>query len=106
MTLRNAIEKRSIKGLVEVVDKAVSIYKAECPKDVSINTAYGAIPSALLIDEESKWQTITAEYVDILNAAERISDTLDKDVEIAKLIATSPILRNVGCKSSKDGGLL
>ena len=104
MGLRIAIEKRDMKMLKRVVKEAVSIYGAKAPKKVYVETLHGDLPFEALIDEDSKWKTIEGEYCNIIQAVDNLPKTSDKKIEIAKLIASSAILRNINTKADK--GLL
>lgn len=94
-TLSKAIKKQNMKMLKAVVKQATDTYKSKRPKEPQIDTVYGNLPLSALFDKESKWQIITEAYISILANASNLDPKLDKEVEIAKLIATNPIIRNI-----------
>ena len=106
MSLKQAIQNRDEAELIKTVKEATKMYKADQPKEVNINTVYGDIPFSMVFDEDTKWNIITSAYVDVIQQVDRIPEGADKDVEIAKIIATNPVLRSVGAKATKSSGLL
>jgi len=106
MSIKVAIQNRDEKLLVEDVNKAVEIYASAVPAEVKVNTVFGEVPFSLLVDEDSKWNTITAAYVEVTQKVEALPKGVDRKVEIAKLIATNPVLRNVGSSSNSSDDLL
>jgi hypothetical protein len=93
MTFSQAISKKELKGLKEVVARATKIYNAECGEEPYVNTVYGDLPFSAVLDEETKWQLCAVAYADVLRESKYIEEGLDKRVEVAKLIATNPTLR-------------
>ena len=108
MSISQAIQKKDFKLLETTVEKALETYKAVLPDEsqAMVNTVYGDVPASMLFDDESKWQVITAEYVKISNAAKALPKGADIDIEIAKLISTSAILRHIVGGSRSSAGLL
>lgn len=106
MNLIEAIKKQSKEGVTAVIERALGKYNAECPAEPTVETAYGETKISMLLDEESKWEVITAEAMDIVRRADNISKDLDKEAEIAKMIATSAILRNVFSEATGTGDFL
>lgn len=106
MNLIEAIKAKSKEGVTAVVERALGKYKAECPAEPCVETAYGETKISMLLDDDSKWEVVTAEAMDIVRRADNISDNLDKEAEIAKMIATSAILRNVFSEATGTGDFL
>jgi hypothetical protein len=107
MSLSESIKNRDMAELVKTVDKAVKIYGADAPAPLPVETVHGALPFTAVFDEETKWSVITGAYAEIVQASARIPEGAPKKVEIAKLIATNPVLRNLTkTTAASDDGLL
>ena len=105
MSLSKAIKKQDFKKLTEAVEAAVAVYGAGMPTtEPKVETAYGQVPVSMLIDEDSKWATVTAEYVAITDAVTAIPKKADRKIEIAKLIANNAVLRCIVSESSASNG--
>ena len=104
ITLGKAIAKRNLEGVKAVVNKAVERYNAEKPDEPEIDTVYGCVPLSAVFDKKTKWQLITASYANIVSAAAHISKKKDRKVEVAKLIAEDPILRNIVDPGKNNNG--
>ena len=92
--------------LKQVVATATKQYKSKRPKEPQVDTAYGDLPLSALYDKKSKWQLITQAYVQILSAVSAIDKKLDREIEIAKLVSTNPILRNITKPNHTATGIL
>ena len=108
MSISKAIQTRDFKLLTETVNTAVETYKAAMPDESQsmVNTVFGDVPASMLFDEDSKWQTVTAEYVKIANAVKNLPKGCDENIEVAKIIAQSAILRHITATPSAAAGLL
>ena len=108
MSISKAIQTKDFKLLEETVNTAVETYKATMPDEATsmVETVFGQVPASMLFDEDSKWQTITAEYVKIANAVKNLPKGCDENIEVAKIIAQSAILRHITAKPSAAAGLL
>ena len=108
MSISKAIQTRDFKLLTETVNTAVETYKAAMPDEATamVETAFGQVPASMLFDEDSKWQTVTAEYVKIANAVKKLPKGCDENIETAKIIATSGILRHITSTSTSAAGSL
>jgi len=120
-SLTEAIQTKDLEAVINVVQEAVEISKIDgieiTPKSPKVETAYGAM-SVSILDEESKWEFIRAEYVNVLNAVENVdidSMTLKLGEELAQkiliqetanIIASNAILRNISGINKPIGGLL
>ena len=93
MKFSEAIKTQDINGLTEVVDRAVAIYGATQPEEPEVETVYGPTLFSAVIDDESRWQLAALAYVEVITEAKHIPEGCDKKVEVAKLIATHPVLR-------------
>jgi hypothetical protein len=71
-----------------------------------VDSVHGAVPVSMLIDDDSKWQVVTAEYVKIANAVKALPKGCDEVIETAKIIANSAILRHITAEESSTDGLL
>lgn len=108
MSISKAIQARDFKLLEETVNKAVETYKAAMPDEATsmVNTVFGDVPASMLFDEDTKWNVITSEYVKIANEVKRLPKGCDENIETAKIIASSGILRHITTKPSAAAGLL
>ena len=106
MGLASAIKNRDIKELETTVNAAVEIYKQELPDEAKsmVNTVHGDMPISMIFDEDTKWNVITGEYVAITNKVKALPKGCDEQIETAKIIASSAILRHV--VEGKTTGLL
>ena len=97
MGLASAIKNRDIKELETTVNAAVEIYKQELPDEAKsmVNTVHGDMPISMIFDEDTKWNVITGEYVAITNKVKALPKGCDEQIETAKIIASSAILRHV-----------
>lgn len=97
MGLASAIKNRDMKDLKETVNAAVEIYKQELPDEEKsmVNTVHGDMPISMIFDEDTKWNVITCEYVAITNKVKALPKGCDEQIETAKIIASSAILRHV-----------
>ena len=108
MGLASAIKNRDIKELEATVNAAVEIYKQELPDEERsmVNTVHGDMPISMIFDEDTKWNVITGEYVAITNKVKALPKGCDAEVETAKIIASSAILRHVVETKTTGSGLL
>lgn len=109
MGLASAIKNRDIKDLEKTVNAAVEIYKQELPDEAKsmVNTIHGDMPISMIFDEDTKWNVITGEYVAITNKVKALPKGCDEQIETAKIIASSAILRHVvEGKTTTGSGLL
>ena len=106
MSLKVSIQTRDEDLLKKTVAKAVKAYKAELPDEQNVCTVHGDVPFSMVFDEDTKWNVITAAYVQVVQAVSRVPANLDLDTETAKIIATNAVLRNVGVTTPTSGGLL
>ena len=106
MSLKVAIQTRDESLLKDTVAKAVAIYNAKMPEEQNVNTVHGDVPFSMVFDEDTKWNVITAAYVQVVQEVSKVPATLDLDTETAKIIATNAVLRNVGVTTATTGGLL
>ena len=106
MSLSSAIAKKDINELETTVKAAVEIYNTACPKEVSVDTAFGQLPFSAIWDEDTKWAVIGAAYADVVQQVSKISKDLDKNIETAKIISQNAVLRNVSSTGPSTEGLL
>ncbi len=108
MGLASAIKNRDIKELETTVNAAVEIYKQELPDEARsmVNTVHGDMPISMIFDEDTKWNVITGEYVAITNKVKALPKGCDEQIETAKIIASSAILRHVVKGKTTSSGLL
>ena len=108
MGLASAIKNRDIKELETTVNAAVEIYKQELPDEAKsmVNTVHGDMPISMIFDEDTKWNVITGEYVAITNKVKALPKGCDEQIETAKIIASSAILRHVVEGNTTGSGLL
>lgn len=108
MGLASAIKNRDVKDLEETVKEAVRIYKQELPDEEKsmVNTVHGDMPISMIFDEDTKWNVITGEYVAITNKVKALPKGCDVEIETAKIIASSAILRHVVETKTTGSGLL
>lgn len=108
MGLASAIKNRDIKELETTVNSAVEIYKQELPDEAKsmVNTVHGDMPISMIFDEDTKWNVITGEYVAITNKVKALPKGCDEQIETAKIIASSAILRHAIGKTTTGSGLL
>lgn len=108
MGLGSAIENRDMEDLKETVNAAVEIYKQELPDEAKsmVNTVHGDMPISMIFDEDTKWNVITGEYVAITNKVKALPKGCDEQIETAKIIASSAILRHVVKGKTTGSGLL
>ena len=108
MGLASAIKNRDIKELETTVNAAVEIYKQELPDEAKsmVNTVHGDMPISMIFDEDTKWNVITGEYVAITNKVKALPKGCDEQIETAKIIASSAILRHVVKGKTTGSGLL
>lgn len=108
MGLASAIKNRDIKELETTVNAAVEIYKQELPDEAKsmVNTVHGDMPISMIFDEDTKWNVITGEYVAITNKVKALPKGCDEQIETAKIIANSAILRHVVEGKTTGSGLL
>ena len=90
------------------VNAAVEIYKQELPDEAKsmVNTVHGDMPISMIFDEDTKWNVITGEYVAITNKVKALPKGCDEQIETAKIIASSAILRHVVESKTPCSGLL
>ena len=108
MSISKAIQEKNFDLLKETVDQAVKIYNAAMPDEAAamVNTVHGDIPASMLFDDESKWVTVTAQYVIIANAVKALPKGVDEKIETAKIIASNAILRHITAGSTATKGSL
>lgn len=108
MGLRSAIKNRDMEDLEETVNSAVEIYKQELPDEAKsmVNTVHGDMPISMIFDKDTKWNVITGEYVAITNKVKALPKGCDEQIETAKIIASSAILRHVVEGKTTGSGLL
>lgn len=108
MGLGSAIKNRDMEDLKETVNAAVEIYKQELPDEAKsmVNTIHGDMPISMIFDEDTKWNVITGEYVAITNKVKELPKGCDEQIETAKIIASSAILRHVVEGKTTGSGLL
>ena len=108
MGLASAIKNRDIKELETTVNAAVEIYKQELPDEAKsmVNTIHGDMPISMIFDEDTKWNVITGEYVAITNKVKALPKGCDEQIETAKIIASSAILRHAVENKTTGSGLL
>ena len=108
MGLASAIKNRDIKELETTVNAAVEIYKQELPDEAKsmVNTVHGDMPISMIFDEDTKWNVITGEYVAITNKVKALPKGCDEQIETAKIIASSAILRHAVEGKTTGSGLL
>ena len=110
MSLSKAIKTKDKDLLKKVVDQAVSIYKAEQPDEVSVETAYGRMPVSMVvnIDKKAYWVLAIEAYTQLARQMQSMPANLDRRVETAKAIALNPILRSLTAdvSNSNSDGLL
>ena len=108
MGLGSAIKNRDMEDLKETVNAAVEIYKQELPDEAKsmVNTIHGDMPISMIFDEDTKWNVITGEYVAITNKVKALPKGCDEQIETAKIIASSAILRHVVEGKTTGPGLL
>ena len=108
MGLRSAIKNRDMEDLKETVNAAVVVYNQELPDEAKsmVNTVHGDMPISMIFDEDTKWNVITGEYVAITNKVKALPKGCDEQIETAKIIASSAILRHVVESKTTGSGLL
>ena len=108
MGLASAIKNRDVKELEKTVKAAVEKYKQELPDEAKsmVNTVHGDMPISMIFDEDTKWNVITGEYVAITNKVKALPKGCDEEIETAKIIASSAILRHVVEGKTTGSGLL
>lgn len=110
MSISKAIAKKDKDLLKETVEKAVKVYNYTVSKEEPIiETAYGPmeVSMAAAIDKKTFWFIATQTYTEISKEVRFIHSNADKDVEIAKLIASNPTLRALVDDSKQNSnGLL
>lgn len=108
MGLGSAIKNRDMEDLKETVNAAVEIYKQGLPDEerAMVNTIHGDMPISMIFDEDTKWNVITGEYVAITNKVKALPKGCDEQIETAKIIASSAILRHVAEGKTTGSGLL
>ncbi len=107
LSLRKALQNKSMEQVTEVVTAAVSVYASALPAvEPEIETAFGSTPVSMLLDKKSKLLAATAEYTVIANAVKQLPEEADRKVEIAKLIASSATLRYLTGEGKEDESLL
>ncbi len=105
VSLTQAIRNESVAEIETAVAAAVKIYPADCPPVPNINSVYGIMKlDNAIVDDETRVTLAAEATAHIALAAESIKDSKVKELEIAKLIATNPTLRNIGAATSS--GLL
>lgn len=105
VSLTQAIRNESVSEIEASVAAAVKIWPADCPAVPVVNTAYGSMKlDNAMIDDETRIEIATVAAADISVRAESLKDDKVKEQEIAKLISTNPVLRNIAASTS--GGLL
>ena len=102
MGLLEEARKGNLQEVKNIVEAAVRVYPVDCPEEPEVDTAYGVLPLSAL-DKKSKKQMVLACAIDIVQRAKNVVG--NQDIEIAKLIATSPVLRTFD-NSTKLPGLL
>ena len=106
MSLTKALQDKDMKLLKETVNQARAIYKAAEPTEIPVvETIHGCLPITAIFDKKSKWHIVQSVYADIIRTAAVVPEELDRDIEIAKLIATNPVLFFI-TQDSKPNGLL
>ena len=108
MGLGSAIKNRDMEDLKETVNAAVVVYNQELPDEAKsmVNTVHGDMPISMIFDEDTKWNVITGEYVAIINKVKALPKGCDEQIETAKIIASSAILRHVVESKTTGSGLL
>ena len=108
MGLGSAIKNRDMEDLKETVNAAVVVYNQELPDEAKsmVNTVHGDMPISMIFDEDTKWNVITGEYVAITNKVKALPKGCDEQIETAKIIASSAILRHVVESKTTGSGLL
>ena len=108
MGLGSAIKNRDMEDLKETVNAAVVVYNQELPDEAKsmVNTVHGDMPISMIFDEDTKWNVITGEYVAITNKVKALPKGCDEQIETAKIIASSAILRHVVEGKTTGPGLL
>ncbi|MEA1999274.1 MAG: hypothetical protein U9N61_08135 [Euryarchaeota archaeon] len=105
VSLTQAVRNESVEEIVAAVNAAVSVYAAPQPPVPTINTAFGSMRlDNAMVDNDTKIVVAGTEVAHISIAAEALPDDGVKEIEIAKLIATNPLLRNL--EATATGGLL
>lgn len=107
MSISRAIREKNKKELKETVAKAVKKYNAKKPKVPQVETCNGPmdLTMAVAVDKKQFWVHAIQAYTEIVNTP--IAKGADKEVEIAKAIASNAVLRAlVDDQDNKDGGLL
>lgn len=104
MSLTKALQDKDMDLLKKTVNQARTVYKAAEPTDVpEVETVHGCLPITAIFDKKSKWQIVQAVYADIIRTAAVIPEELDRNIEIAKLIATNPVLFYITQDSCPNG---
>ena len=108
MGLASAIKNRDMEELKATIEAAVEKYKQELPDEerAMVNTVHGDMPISMIFDEDTKWNVITGEYVAITNKVKALPKGCDEQIEKAKIIASSAILRHVVETKTPGSGLL
>ena len=102
MSISKAIINKDKHQLKAAVEEAVKIYKAEMPDVPKVETIHGPmdVTMAAAIDEDIYWGEVIRAYYQITTKCESIDKKDDRRVEIAKLVATNAILRNLTSDNS------
>lgn len=106
MNLVQAIKEKNKDAVNGVIERALAKYNAKCPEEPTVETAYGETKISMLLDDDSKWEVATAATMDIVRRSDNIADDLDKELEIAKMISTNAVLRNIFTEAKSTGDLL
>lgn len=106
MSISLAIQKKDKELLKQTVAKAVKAYKAKKPEVPQVETCNGPmdLTMAVAVDKKQFWVHAIQAYTEIVNTP--IEEGADKEVEIAKLIASNPTLRALTDDIKKDKGSL
>jgi len=107
MSISKAIREKNKQLLRETVAKAVKKYNAAKPEVPQVETCNGPmdLTMAVAVDKKQFWVHAIQAYTEIVNTPIAKGD--DKEVEVAKSIASNAVLRALADKpENKDGGLL
>ena len=109
MSISQAIQNKDKKLLKDTVLAAVKVYGAKRAKEEEqVTCVNGSMDMSMVVAIEKKayWKLAVTAYTAIVNQAKNISKDADKDVEIAKLIASNNVLRTLAEPKKASSGLL
>ena len=107
--IEQSVKTRDLELLKEVVSSALEIYNAALPDEAAamVDTVHGDIPISMIFDDETKWIVISVEVIRIKKLSKSLPKGCDENIEKAKLIVQSSILRHVvDCSASSSDDLL